>query len=147
MIQNKQYIKTIPGSCHCNNIKLVFKMSKLPQELWVRKCPCSFCTKQGNLNVADPDGFLKVTVNRKSDLFWYQMGHKTSNRLFCNICGVYIGGFMENIEGNVCVLNLNVLDDREGFPAPTSIQVINQTPEERVAGRLTRWMPFELTYL
>ena len=48
---------TLLGNCHCKNIEILFEISKPPQELWVRKCPCSFCTKQGNLNIADPDGW------------------------------------------------------------------------------------------
>ncbi len=138
--------KDLLGSCHCKNIELTFSISKPPQDLWVRKCPCSFCTKQGNLNIADPDGMLKIVINKKADIFWYRMGHKTSERLFCKICGVYIGGFMEHEKGNVCVFNLNVLENREGFPPATAIHVEEQTPEERISGRLTRWMPFELTY-
>ena len=73
---------TLSGNCHCKNIEILFEISKPPQELWVRKCSCSFCTKQGNLNIADPDGCLKVTINRKADVFWYQMGHKRVNVYF-----------------------------------------------------------------
>ena len=53
---------------------------------------------------------------------------------------------MEHTEANVCVFNLNVLEQREGFLPPTEIHVEDQTPEERIKGRLTRWMPFESTY-
>ena len=70
------------------------------------------------------------------------MGHKTSERLICRICGVYIGGFMTCKEKSVCVLNSNVLDQREAFNSPTPINVSSQTSEERIAGRLARWMPF-----
>tara|TARA_R110000868_G_scaffold8205_3_gene42429 strand:+ start:20127 stop:20570 length:444 start_codon:yes stop_codon:yes gene_type:complete len=146
MHSKKSPNNVLSGNCHCKNIEVAFEISKAPEDLWIRKCPCSFCTKQGNLNVTDPDGLLSVTIHNKTNIFWYEMGHKTSKRLFCNICGVYIGAFMEHAEGNVCVLNSNVLEDRDGLSVPTDIHVIQQTPEERVAGRLIRWMPFELTY-
>ena len=71
------------GACHCGNIKLEFSTPKSPQSLWLRKCPCSFCHKQGNINVADPEGFLKIKIENKENTFFYQMGHKTSDRLFC----------------------------------------------------------------
>ncbi len=113
-------------------------------ELWVRKCPCDFCAKQGNFNIADPEGKLLVRVKNHENTIHYRMGHKTSDRLICKVCGVYIGGFMKHNDKFVCVLNLNVLEQRELFPSPTPINVSNQTPEERIAGRLLRWMLFEM---
>jgi hypothetical protein len=137
---------TLNGSCHCGNIKLTFTTPNLPKTLWLRKCPCSFCHKQGNINVADPEGFLTIKIENKENIFFYQMGHKTSDRLFCNNCGVYIGGLMTHEGKPVCVINANTLDTDDNLGVPTEINVSTQTPEERVLGRLSRWMPFEIVY-
>ena len=74
------------------------------------------------------------------------MGHKISDRLFCGHCGVYIGGLMTNADKSLCVLNANTLDSDNNFSAPTEINVSAQTPEERILGRMSRWMPFEIVY-
>jgi len=137
---------TLKGSCHCGNIKLEFKTLNSPQALWLRKCACSFCHKQGNINVADPEGSLTIIIENKENTFFYQMGHKTSDRLFCGNCGVYIGGLMTHDCKSVCVLNANTLDADNDLSAPTEIKVLAQTPEERILGRMSRWMPFEIVY-
>lgn len=136
----------IKGACHCGNIKLEFNTPKSPQALWLRKCSCSFCHKQGNINVADPEGFLTIKIENKKNTFFYQMGHKTSDRLFCGTCGVYIGGLMTHEGKSVCVLNANTLDTNNNLSVPTEINVSAQTPEERILGRMSRWMPFEIVY-
>jgi hypothetical protein len=137
---------TLKGACHCGNIKLEFNTPNPPQALWLRKCSCSFCHKQGNINVADPEGFLTIKIENKEDTSFYQMGHKTSDRLFCRTCGVYIGGLMTHEDKSVCVLNSNTLDTDNHLSVPTEINVSDQNPEERILGRMSRWMPFEIVY-
>lgn len=137
---------TLKGACHCGNIKLEFNTPNSPRVLWLRKCSCSFCHKQGNINVADPEGFLTIKIENKERTFFYQMGHKTSDRLFCSTCGVYIGGLMTYEGKSVCVLNANTLDTDNNLSTPTEINVSSQTPQERVLGRMSRWMPFEIVY-
>ena len=137
---------TLKGACHCGNIKLEFNTPTSPEALWLRKCSCLFCHKQGNINVADPAGFLTIKIENKENTFFYQMGHKTSDRLFCGNCGVYIGGLMTRDGKSVCVLNANTLDTDIDFSAPTEIDVLAQTSEERILGRMSRWMPFEIVY-
>jgi len=136
----------LKGACHCGNIKLELNTPNSPLSLWLRKCPCSFCHKQGNVNVADPDGLLIIKIENRENTFFYQMGHKTSDRLFCGICGVYIGGLMTHEGKSVCVLNANTLDSDIELSAPTEINVSDQTPEERILGRVSRWMPFKIVY-
>lgn len=138
-------MNTLEGSCHCGNIKLQFTTPNSPQSLWFRKCPCSFCHKQGNINVADPEGLLIINIANKADTFLYQMGHKTSDRLFCKVCGVYIGGIMPKGDKKFGVLNANTLNNANNLKAPTEINVSTQTPEQRVQGRMKRWMPVEMT--
>jgi hypothetical protein len=135
---------TLKGACHCGNIKLEFNTPNSPQALWLRKCSCLFCHKQGNINVADPEGFLTIQIENKENTFFYQMGHQTSDRLFCGNCGVYIGGLMTHDGKSVCVLNANTLDTKNDLSAPTQINVSAQNPEERILGRMSRWMPFEI---
>ncbi len=134
------------GSCHCGNINLEFKTPNFPESLWLRKCPCSFCRKQGNINVADPEGLLSIHIANKEDTFIYKMGHKTSDRLFCKVCGVYIGGLMTYEGKQVGVLNANTLAPENVLRPPTEINVSAQSPEERIQGRMSRWMPFEIIF-
>lgn len=136
----------LKGACHCGNIALELSTPNAPEALWLRKCPCSFCHKQGNINVADPEGLLTIKIDSKEDTFIYQMGHKTSDRLFCKICGVYIGGLMVHEGQSLCVLNSNTLDSDYTFNPPTEINVSAQTREERIQGRMSRWMPFDIVY-
>lgn len=135
---------TLKGACHCGNITLEFNTPNPPDMLWLRKCSCSFCHKQGNINVADPKGFLRIKIEKKENTFFYQMGHKTSDRLFCGVCGVYMGGLMTHQGKSVAVLNANTLETNNSLRTPTEIDVSTQTPEERMQGRLSRWMPFEI---
>ena len=136
----------LKGACHCGNITLEFNTPNSPETLWLRKCSCLFCHKHGNINVADPEGLLIIKIKNKENTFSYQMGHKTSDRLFCGNCGVYIGGFMTHEGKSVCILNANTLDTDYGLGMPTEINVLTQTPEERILGRMSRWMPFEIVY-
>ena len=44
------------GQCHCGAIKVTLTFTRPAEEMQVRACQCTFCTRQASLTVSDPKG-------------------------------------------------------------------------------------------
>lgn len=130
------------GRCHCGNIEFAFETEKTPEQLDVRACDCSFCTRHGARTTTDPRGGVSFTVRDGVRLNRYRFGLRTADFLICAECGVYVGAVFEDGDGAFATLNVNAFDEREAFPkeaVPASYD--HETEEVRRVRRREKWTP------
>lgn len=128
-----------PGGCHCGNITFVLTWP-LDDGLVLRKCGCSFCTKQGVIYTAHPKASLAVIVSDAETLGRYEFDTRTAWCCFCLKCGIYIFAMSIIDEREYAVINVNTLKD---FIPPPMVKVMNfenETPELRLARRSHTWI-------
>jgi len=78
----------IKGSCHCKNIEYHLKTETSINKLYLRKCECSFCRKQGAVYTSDPEGVIFVKINNESNIIKYKFSTKLVEFVICGKCGV-----------------------------------------------------------
>jgi hypothetical protein len=136
-----EVIHEIKGSCHCGNIKYRY-FSPIPaSELPIRKCDCSFCTKQASHYSSHPDGRLIIELAERAKTVTYCFGTQTAQAHLCSVCGAY--PFMTcEIDANLyAVINVNTFDD-DRIPK-TNIPVLslsNEPVENRLQRRKKYWI-------
>ncbi|HKE45800.1 MAG TPA: hypothetical protein VKB41_14810 [Steroidobacteraceae bacterium] len=136
--------RRLRGACHCGALRVEFATALEPAQLQVRACQCSFCRTHGALSISDPLGLLTFQATDPQALVRYRFGLKLSDFLICARCGTYMGVFMEDPGGDLGVLNLNVLEARDQFGAPSPMNYEGETPATRVQRRRERWTPARL---
>ena len=131
----------LAGRCHCGAVRVELVTALRAQDLPLRACQCSFCRRHGALTTSDPKGLLHIeaapgSANR------YRFGLGITDFLLCSECGVYVAATMETEGRLTAVLNIQGVN-LPGFQGSTPIPMIydDETPEERVARRVDRWMP------
>jgi len=50
------------GGCHCGNIGVRLQLSRVPEQMPLRSCSCSFCRSHGTRTVSDRDGRVEITA-------------------------------------------------------------------------------------
>ena len=129
------------GACHCGAVRAVYE-TQAPVRL--RFDGCSFCASRGVKSASDVNGSLALESTNK--LTRYRFGHKTADYLICPACGTYVATCMEGPRGPVGVINvvgLQIAELRDEAPDVASLE--GETPDERIARRLSRWTPMTLT--
>jgi hypothetical protein len=131
------------GRCHCGNVRFVFETAKAPEQLGVRACDCSFCTRHGGRTTTDPRGSVRFTIQDGGKLNRYRFGLRTADFLVCGVCGVYLGAVFAEGHMAYATVNVNSFDEGEAFPkeAALSVNYDHETEEERRARRRVRWTP------
>lgn len=129
------------GACHCGAVSATYE-TDAPVQL--RHDGCSFCASRGVKSASDPNGTVALTSAAR--LTRYRFGHRSADYLICPACGTYVATHMDGPNGAVGVINVVGLQIAElrDEPAPTA-SLDGETPEERVARRLSRWTPLTLT--
>ncbi len=128
------------GACHCGAVSAEYETG---QPVRLRQDGCSFCASRGVKSASDPNGKLTLTANTK--LIRYRFGHKTADFLICSICGAYVATFMQGPAGAVGVINVVGLNIPELRDEPAALASLDgETPDERMARRLSRWTPMTL---
>lgn len=134
-------VTQLKGSCYCGNIELVFSTSKSISELSTRKCTCSFCTKHAARYTSDPKGELKVVVRKPESLSYYRQGTETADFLICAKCGVFLLALSSIDEKLYGVININTLEDIEGFTQQDSLANYDgESVSQRLKRRKTSWI-------
>ena len=129
------------GGCHCGILRVRIRLTKLPAEMSVRSCACSFCRAHGTRTVSDPAGLAELWADW-SLVQKYRFGSRTADYLLCSRCGVYIGAVCETPAGWRAVINTLCLDDRAAFiQQATHPDYDQETVETRLARRARNWMP------
>ena len=130
------------GGCHCQNITVQLKLSKLPAEVPLRSCSCAFCRSHGTRTVSDRDGAAEITASDWSMVERYRFGSRTADYLLCRRCGVYVGAVCRTSAGLRAVVNVNCLDDRAAFTqTPAAPDYDGEATDDRLARRANNWMP------
>lgn len=130
------------GSCHCGNVGFAFETKKSPEQLDVRACDCTFCTRHGGRTTTDPDGSVRFVVRDGGKLNRYRFGLRTADFLICAECGVYTGAVISDGGRSYATLNVNAFDERDAFQSDaTSVNYDDETAGERMRRRRTNWTP------
>lgn len=137
---------TVKGTCHCSNLRVTLTTEKVPQDMWLRACQCSFCRSHNMRSLSDPDGRMEVRVTDEAALNRYRFGLGTADFLICRNCGNYIGAVQE-VDGQLYgILNANLTENRGAqFGEAEHRHYEDETGEERAARRKAVWTPATLT--
>ena|ERR1700722_13311380 len=136
---------TLRGGCHCASLEVAFETALDPAALPLRACQCSFCRRHGGVTTSDPAGRLLIEVRQHEQLQRYRFAHGITEFLICRSCGVYVAAVMETERRLLGVLNVNVLDERDGLlQQPQPMQYGTENAEAREARRAKVWMSVEI---
>ncbi|HRO02864.1 MAG TPA: aldehyde-activating protein [Terricaulis sp.] len=129
------------GACHCGAVRAAYE-TDAPVRL--RQDGCSFCASRGVKSASDANG--KLALQSLARLTRYRFGQKSADFLICPACGTYVATYMEGPNGPVGVINVVGLQIPElrDLPAETA-NLDGETPEARIARRLSRWTPMSLS--
>jgi hypothetical protein len=129
------------GACHCGAVRAEYE-TDAPVRL--RQDGCSFCASRGVKSASDPDGRLRIASDAR--LIRYRFGHRTADFLICPACGAYVATLMDSARGPIGVINVVGLAIPELKDEPAALASLEgETPDERIARRLSRWTPMTLT--
>ncbi|MCF6211563.1 MAG: hypothetical protein L3J88_05230 [Gammaproteobacteria bacterium] len=131
----------IEGGCHCGNIHYRYEIDEPLENLSIRACTCSFCTKQGAIYTSDPGGKLNVRIKENEHIQKYRFSSKFVDFIFCRICGVMPLSITE-IDGSTFAL-INIKTSNINFhslPVQT-VAFSKETVEESVKRRQSKWIP------
>ena len=134
------------GRCHCGSSTVTLAFTRPADEMQVRSCQCSFCTRQGALTVSDPQG--KAIFDIEAGAFSaYRFGTATATSLVCGRCGIYAGVVLADDGRYWSVANARGLAI-PAFKERTGIGMYydEETASERVARRKQKWTPTELRF-
>ena len=76
------------GGCHCGNIRFWFDWPAQAENIPVRACGCSFCTKHGAVWTSHPEGQFQLQITDAFQAKRYQFGQKTADMHVCANCGI-----------------------------------------------------------
>jgi hypothetical protein len=130
------------GGCHCGNLRVNLRLTRLPGDVRLRACGCSFCRAHNTRTASDPDGAVEIWADDWSLVQFYRFSTGTAEFMICRRCGVYIGAIGDTAAGTRAVINTTCLDDRALFtrePAPTDHD--GETAEDRLTRRAANWTP------
>ena len=129
------------GACHCGAVRAAYETNA---PIRLRADGCSFCRTRGVKSASDPEGKLALTSTQK--LIRYRFGHKSADFLICPICGTYVGTMMDSPRGPIGVINVAGLNIEEFRNLPVTLTSLEgESPEERIARRISRWTPMTLS--
>jgi hypothetical protein len=129
------------GACHCGAVRAEYE-TDAPVRL--QQDGCSFCSSRGVKSASDPHGRLRIRSDNK--LIRYRFGHRSADFLICPACGAYVATFMDSDRGPIGVINVVGLAIPELKDEPATLASLEgETPDERIARRLSRWTPMTLT--
>ncbi len=129
------------GACHCGAVSATYETDG-PVRL--RQDGCGFCSSRGVKSASDPNGKLVIASEHK--LIRYRFGHRSADFLICPLCGTYIATQMQSERGPIGVLNVVGANIAELKDEPATLASLDgETPQERIARRVSRWTPMTLT--
>jgi hypothetical protein len=136
---------TLAGSCHCKNITVTLRAPVPVEQLQLRACQCTFCTRHGARTTSHPDGNIEIAAADPAEVGHYRFGLGTADFLLCRRCGVFVAAVLTEGDAHWAVVNVNTLDERERFlQAPARMNYDGEDADTRVARRKVRWSPATL---
>jgi len=127
----------ITGGCHCGNIQYIFFSPLAKTDLPLRRCDCSFCSKQGACYSSHPQGQLQVQIKHQAQVNRYRFGSETAAATICTSCGVYPFISAELDGRTYAVLNATSIDglqlDHAAIPPALHLEDFS------VSEKIERW--------
>jgi hypothetical protein len=135
-------MRTIRGRCHCGNISYDFHWPLGGDQIPVRACSCSFCTKHRGTYTSHPEARLDARVEDVSALSRYTFATGTAEFFVCARCGV-VPLVTSTIDGNLyAVVNVNTFEPDETLVFETAVTDFDgEETEGRLARRQRTWIP------
>lgn len=134
-------LSVFTGGCHCGAVNYRYILPVAVDEIPVRACACSFCTKHTARYTSHPQGQLLIELTAEGTLTGYRFGTETGEAQFCKQCGVYLFMLCE-VDTRLCAaLNVNSFDNfnLEGRDVPV-LQLSGDTIAERLNRRRKFWI-------
>ncbi len=133
---------TIKGSCHCGNLSFVFQTPDPQEDIVLRACQCTFCTRHGGAWTSHANGRVDIRVKDENMLSRYRFGTTTADFLTCANCGCVVSAISE-IEGKIyAVVNGRCFEDFDFSTADsTKHDFDGEACDERLDRRSKRWIP------
>lgn len=135
----------LEGACHCGALTIGLETAKLPSELPVRTCGCTFCAKHRPRYTADPSGRVTIRLASTESASCYRFGLRLADFVICRTCGVFVAAYEPGSPGRA-VVNLDVLARAADFTA-APVQFTAYDSEHaaaRSARRAKSWTPATL---
>jgi len=130
------------SSCHCGNLQAELETRLRAEELTLRSCQCSFCTRHHARTVTDKQGRARIRVADPDLLSRYQWNLRSAEFLVCRRCGNYLGCAMRVGDGWVASLNANLLAEVAQFTQRAlEVSYDAETLEHRRHRREESWTP------
>jgi hypothetical protein len=134
--------KTYNASCACGSLSYRFTTEVVPEQWRVRKCTCSFCSKQENhIHVSDPSGQVSYEISRPENLSRLRFGTKTADFITCSNCAAYLGAVMNSEAGMFAVLNADLIGERLNLPVAPCVSFDGEDLDARLDRRNAGWTP------
>lgn len=128
-------MKKLTGGCHCGNIRVAARLSRLAETYNPRACDCEFCVKHVAAYVSDEQGSLLIRIKSEHDSVRYRQGSKAAEFLLCKACGVLVAVLYQARGRIYAALNARTVDETASFGADQPISPKLLSEDERVA----RW--------
>jgi hypothetical protein len=130
------------SSCHCGNLQADLETDLRAEELALRACQCSFCSRHRARTVTDPSGRARIRVADPGLLSRYQWNLRSAEFLVCKRCGNYLGCAMRVGSGWVASLNANLFAQAAQLTQPAiEVSYDAETLEQRRRRRAQNWTP------
>ncbi len=132
----------IEGKCHGGNITYVLHWPGAGDEIPVRACGCSFCTKHGGAYTSHRDAELAAVVHDETLVSRYRFGTETAEFYLCSRCGVVPFVTSTIADHLYAVVNVNSFEGID--PARFSRAVTDfdgETTQIRLDRRKRNWIP------
>jgi len=130
----------IEGGCHCGNINYIYKTEVATNKIPLRKCGCSFCSKQGAIYTSDPNGKLIVKIESKKHINNYQFSTKQVNFVFCTKCGVMPLSTTKINQKLYALINVNTSNKNINKSSVTETDFSKETVSESIERRKSKWI-------
>ncbi len=129
----------ITGSCHCGNLTYTLEWPE-GEEMPLRRCGCSFCTRHGSVFTANAGAALSGRVRDRNVLSLYTFATRTADFFVCARCGA-LPWVTSVIEGRTyAAVNANTFDVPTRASAAPLRSFDGELVEDRLARRKRTWI-------
>jgi len=131
----------ITGRCHCGNIAYTLDWQPEPDQIAVRTCTCSFCTKHGNVWTANPAAVLELRITDAARVSRYAFETKTADFHVCAVCGIVPVATSEIDGTTYAVVNVNTFENVDpALLRKSSATFDGEAENARLARRKKNWI-------
>ena len=138
---NRQ-VNRFRGRCHCGNVEIEFTTRLSADELYVRACSCSFCSRHGARTTSDSKGSVRIVIHDPKQVIRYRFGLKTADFLVCKRCGIYAAAIMSLGDKSYATINVNTFEPPLEFAkVPAAVDYGAESEAQRTTRRERAWTP------